>query len=342
MRMTLQHRKGIAGLDLSGSDLDFLTRLGGPTTIELPGSDRKRTRVVVTLLHGNEPSGLRAVQSYLRSGAVPAVNFSFIIGNVEAGLVRRRMLPGRPDLNRCFFAPFIGPYGELARDVLAAIERSGCEALLDIHNNSDHNPAYGVGTAVDGDKLALTSLFARLYVHSDLRLGALMDALGWAFPMVTIESGRAGDPVADELALAGLCRFASNEHVVGLEVDCPPIGVLTDSIRVRIRDGYRLAFANRADPEADLTMALDVDRHNFQMLAAGDVVAWLGARDSWPILALDASGNDRSNEVFVTDGSTIRMRVERMPIMMTTDVEIARSDCLFYLVSPVAEPPTSR
>jgi hypothetical protein len=42
----------------------FLAQLGGPTAIHITGHDTRRCRVVVTLLHGNEPSGLKAVGKY--------------------------------------------------------------------------------------------------------------------------------------------------------------------------------------------------------------------------------------------------------------------------------------
>jgi len=40
---------------------DFLQRLDGPACIFLDGEDETRTRALVTLLHGNEPSGAKAV-----------------------------------------------------------------------------------------------------------------------------------------------------------------------------------------------------------------------------------------------------------------------------------------
>ena len=44
----------------------WLRQLGGPTAIRLSGRDRSRCRTVVTLLHGNEPSGVRALHGWLR------------------------------------------------------------------------------------------------------------------------------------------------------------------------------------------------------------------------------------------------------------------------------------
>ncbi len=50
----------------------FLRLLGAPVLILQAGRDPSRTRIVSTLLHANEPSGLIAVQRWLRSGSRPA------------------------------------------------------------------------------------------------------------------------------------------------------------------------------------------------------------------------------------------------------------------------------
>ena len=97
----------------------FLQELGGPAWIRVPGRDASRTRVVSTLLHGNEPSGVRAIHAWLRSGARPAVDTAFFVGPVEAARVppgfAHRTRFGHRDLNRCFLPPFPGSEGELAR-----------------------------------------------------------------------------------------------------------------------------------------------------------------------------------------------------------------------------------
>ncbi len=49
------------------------------------------------------------------------------------------MLPGARDLNRCFVPPWSGPEGELAAEALRLLREAGCEALVDLHNNTGHN-----------------------------------------------------------------------------------------------------------------------------------------------------------------------------------------------------------
>ncbi|MEZ5100140.1 MAG: hypothetical protein R3C15_10160 [Thermoleophilia bacterium] len=126
----------------------LLRLLGGPAALRLPGVDRARCRVLVTLLHGNEPSGLRAVHAWLREGRTPATDVLVVLGGVDAALappcLTRRELPGGVDLNRCFGdAPAPGPAGELAHAILGLVRDARPEALVDVHNNTGHNPPTG-------------------------------------------------------------------------------------------------------------------------------------------------------------------------------------------------------
>ena len=89
---------------------DFLTSLHGPTALFLPGQDPERTRVFVTLTHGNEPSGFLALHQWLKEGRTPLTNVVVILGGVRAAqsppLFQHRYTPGQRDLNRCFAPPY--------------------------------------------------------------------------------------------------------------------------------------------------------------------------------------------------------------------------------------------
>jgi hypothetical protein len=319
----------------------FLRWLGGPTVLRVAGRDRSRARGLATLLHGNEPSGLRALRAWLASDAVPAVDLVCFVGAVEAALeppgFAFRMLPGRRDLNRCFAPPFAGAEGEVAGDALRLLREAGCDALLDLHNNTGHNPAYGVACAADAACLNLTALFGERLIASDLVLGTLTEAAARDFPSVAIECGRAGDPAADATALAGLARYAALEAVEARRVLAPHMTVLEAPIRVTALPRVRLAFGEGPVAGADLTLAGDIDRHNFELLLPGVPVGWLGAPGRWPIAARGADGADVSRDFFAIRDGLLATRRAAVPIMMTTDPAVAASDCLFYLVRPREE-----
>lgn len=312
----------------------WLARLRGPTWLHIAGRDRSRCRAVVTLLHGNEPSGIRALHRLLVAGEPPAVDLLCFVGVVQTALgpppFARRAKPELRDLNRCFRPPFVGEEGRLAQALLERLRGVAPEALVDLHNTSAPSPPYGVTTRRDDARVGLVSHFADHVIVTDQRLGALVEAVEDDFPSVVIECGGAGDPAADQVALAGLRRFASGVPLVANSE--APVRVLEHPIRVELVEGASVAFANAPDDRVDLTLRLDVDRHNFGVLAQGEVLGWTGPRGLDVIVARDGAGRSHTSELFaVRDRSLITARRVR-PFMVTTDAAIAAGDCLFYLI----------
>ena len=109
MKPTIQRLENPTPDQIADDVEGFLHQLAGPTLITISGEDTSRTRAISTLLHGNEPSGLRAVHAWLRSGRKPAVNIICFIASVQAALheelFKHRSVPGQRDLNRCFGPP---------------------------------------------------------------------------------------------------------------------------------------------------------------------------------------------------------------------------------------------
>lgn len=330
--------------DLPADECGWLRQLGGPTLLLVPGRDRSRTRIAATLLHGNEPSGLRAIHRWLATDPAPAVDALLLIGAVETALARpvftHRSLPGQRDLNRCWLPPFEGPEGALARSVLDAFGAARVEALVDIHNNSGHNPAYGVAPRAGLAETALTSLFSDRLVHTTIELGTLVEATQDDFPSVTIECGRAGDPTADDRAFAGLAGYLGREKL-DLSTLEQPVTLLVDPVRVCVGRGVDIDFGDCPVEGIDLTVSRDVDRHNFELLAPGTAIGWVGERDIWPIRAECAQGRDRSRELFQVCERELVTRTSMIPVMMTTDRRSALADCLFYAVQPSPRDPRS-
>jgi hypothetical protein len=108
--------------------------------------------------------------------------------------------------------------------------------------------------------------------------------------------------------------------------------VFVDPVRVSIRDGLKLAFGDGPVAGADFTVARDVDRHNFERLARGVAIGWLGARGVWPVEALGERGRDLSRDFFDVRDGVLETRQSLIPIMMTSNRRNALADCLFYVV----------
>jgi hypothetical protein len=319
--------------DLPDSEIEFLRSLAGPTLIAIPGRDPTRTRVATTLLHGNEPSGLRAMHRWLRAGRHPATNALLFIASVDTALrephFSHRQLPGRRDFNRCFNPPWIDAEGVLAEEVLAAILATEPECLVDLHNNTGHNPAYGVAIRLGETELGLVALFADRVVHAPLSLGTLVEATIDSCPSMTIECGRSGDPEADDVARTGLEIFLERDDLE-LRSTKRPMRVLEEPVRVCVTSDVSLAFADEPNPDARLTISADIDRHNFELLQAGAPIGWVQSGTAWPLDARRPDGRECSREMFRVKDGVLETCVDFIPIMMTTKPEIAKSDCLFY------------
>lgn len=328
-------RSDVAPQDVPGDVKQFLSRLERPTVFRIPGRDRTRTRAVTGLIHGNEPSGLRAIHALLRDETRPAVDVVCAVGAVEAArappALSQRMLPGRRDLNRCFRPPWDGTDGAIARSLLSILNDARPEALVDLHNNSGHNPPYAIVTRLDDARAGLVSLFADRLITSELRLGSLMEALAPSLPVATVECGRAGTADADRVAREGLRRYVSLDALPRGEGPAK-LTLYGDAVRVTLRPGTRVSFAGAPRSDVDLTLDVDVDRHNFSRLPAGTRIGWIAQSAVWPLVACDETGHDVAHALFESHGGALVTAREVIPVMMTTDPLAAATDCLFYVV----------
>lgn len=312
----------------------FLDALPGPTCILRPGRDPARRRAVAGMLHGNEPSGFRAIHRALKDPRPPAVTTVFFLGAVDAARTAprysRRMLPGRHDLNRCFNGSTDDLDHHLASRALAWLTQSPLEAAIDLHNNSGANPAYAVSLSDSAAHLALASYFSALFVHADWSLGTLMEALDSHCPTVTIECGKALTARADSVAWQGLQAFLYTDTLRARPPSLEVLRILSNPVRVTLRAGFSLAFA-AAPVSADFVMDADIDRHNFERLPARTRLGWVRTHHL-PLEARTTDGTDIASELFDLDGNLLVTKRPLTPMMMTTVAAIAQSDCLFYAV----------
>ncbi len=322
--------------DVGNSVEEFLSKLGGPTLLYLPGRDHSRIRAVSTLLHGNEPSGVRAIHHWIRSGEKPVVDLLCFVGSVKAALAApkftHRALPWQKDLNRCFLPPFHGTEGQIAEFLIEKLLEAKPEALIDIHNTSGRGPAYGLSLEEDNTHKALVSLFSDTLVITHLRLGTLMELAENHFPSVTIECGGAKDPDSHAVALKGLERYATTESV--LTLDGIWMGeVLNNPARLELCDGAKVAYARNPVPDVALTLPEEVEEYNFGILNPREVLGWLGPLGLKMLCVYDAEGKNVLPEYFTERNGCLFATRPLKLFMVTTNPEIAESDCLCYVVA---------
>lgn len=317
---------------------EFLRRLGGPTLIIVDGRDNSRCRAVATLLHGNEPSGVKALLKWLRSGERPAVKLICLIASVQTALHEalflHRQIPGQRDMNRCFAPPFEDHQGHIARHFMQLLQQYQPEALLDIHNTSGMSPGFGVVTRESPVHEALVSLFTQRMIVTELRLGALMELSSEHLPVVTIECGGAKQTQADQLAEEGLQRYLFNADVLqpaeGLVMD-----LYRDAVRLQLSADCHIAFADQPVAGADLTVPFDVEKFNFGVIPTLTRLGWLGPRGMSVFRVQSAWGEAVMPHYFLSRGAGLYSAQQLKLFMITTNPVIAISDCLLYACADI-------
>ncbi|MFN2288930.1 MAG: succinylglutamate desuccinylase/aspartoacylase family protein [Chromatocurvus sp.] len=320
----------------------LLLRHRGPLCIRVDGRDSSRCRALVTLLHGNEPSGLRALWHWLRTGEQPAVTMLLVVASVTAALYEprfsHRMLPRARDLNRCFRAPFDDEQGRLAQEILALLQLHDPEAVVDMHNTSGRGPDFAVVAFDDSRHDAVAALFTQRLVVCPLDLGALMETSTDACPVVTIEVGGREDPVADRIALAGIQGFARTDSLQPRHPDTSRLEKLHAPLRLELRDGVTLTYAGSSQQGYDVTLNPVIEHHNFGTVTVDTPLGWTSADPRQLFRARDASGLCAVRQMLrVVDGRLYPAQ-SLILFMITTHAGIAESDCLFYAVAADGSP----
>lgn len=318
---------------------EFLRLLGGPACLLLEGEDSSRCRGLVTLLHGNEPSGVIALHRWLSSGQQPAVNIVCVVAAVESALLtpvfEHRHPPGQRDLNRCFRPPFADQPGRLAEEILEILRMHEPECVVDMHNTSGAGPAFGVASFMDRHHESMVALFAERLVLTHIRLGALMEISDHRIPTVTVEVGGRADNNAHQIAYDGLQQYFLAHDVLNKQADPQhmPLDVYTNPVRLELASGLSLDYGSAPSSQSDLTLRDDIERFNFGITPENTLLGWSNNDQAINFTALDALGRCAATELVHFTGNELRTRQALRCFMITQSADIALSDCLFYAVS---------
>jgi len=317
---------------------DFIRALGEPTWLVFKGKDPSRTRVIVTLLHGNEPSGTEAALALLHEGFVPAVTTYILIASVETAMSEPvfsyRMLKGNHDLNRCF-AHKLGKKDTaahaLAKKIVADIDYINPEMVIDVHNTSGDGPGFCVAPSSSQYREQLeplANLFTQTLILTDIHIGALMEH-DFGGPIITVECGGNRSDDSHQLAYEGFKRYMSLEDVTQM----PKVTKFTTyrhPLRLEIKENYYLNYASEYQLGSDLTLRHDIEKLNFGTTLPEQNLGWLGPEGLKGLQAVDIDGVDHVQDYFIVKNNELHARNKLHLFMVTKNLEIAVSDCLFY------------
>ncbi len=324
---------------LGKSASDFLKQLPGPAWLELKGKDETRRRAIVTLLHGNEPSGLKAIHRLLSEGITPATNVGILIAGVDAArhapLFSHRFIPGERDLNRCFAPTVVDDQHLLAKNILGVLEQYAPEAVVDTHNTSSHSQPFCVAVDKRPMTRCIAALFASNLIIINQPLGTLLEYLDNSIPVVTAEFGGFIDPRADDIAYETLKAFMTEADLS--TKDSSNLNLLAHSMRLETKRELTVAYGSTLIEDADLTMINTIDQLNFSVLPTGHTIGWFTASEHGHLHVVNDAGEDVFDQYFQQNDGLLTTRQEMTIFMATTDPVVANTDCLLYF-NPLNQP----
>jgi len=316
--------------------LDFLRSLNGLTVIDIKGKDTSRTRVVTTLIHGNEPSGLIACHLWLSGNSenwmLPATNIRIIICNPEAAKSKpfftNRYVQHSDDLNRFFATKNSNRLVALrAQNIMRLVKDVSPEAIVDLHNTSGISPAFCVSINDDLDHRQLVELFTNRLILTQINVGAVMEQ-NFNCPIVTIECGGANENSSHQIASNGLLAFFSKESL--FSTSDADVQVLKNPLRIELCDDASVGFSNHRLTTTDITLRADIEELNQGLTPCGEFIGWCEADIPLQVEAIDTNGINQIDTLFEKRAGRLFTKKEMQLFMVTTVPEIATKDCLFY------------
>ncbi|VAX02530.1 Uncharacterized protein Clim_1224, partial [hydrothermal vent metagenome] len=313
-----------------------------PTLLHLPGQ-RPQPLFVSVLLHGNETTGLTAIQGLLRKydGHKLPRTLSIFFGNISAAAQGKRHLDGQPDYNRIW--PFADdnsadelPEQRMMRQVVDEMRTRNVFASIDIHNNTGLNPHYGCINRREPRFFRLATLFSRTVVYFTRPIGVQSLAFAGLCPAITVECGKPDQPFGADHARDFVDTCLHLDILPDTPVDAHAMNLFHTVATITLRNEASAGFAANEQPgDWDITFPTDLDRLNFRELPAGTCIGRVNTDHGsgpLPLQVADETGIDVSDQYLHVDDGHLRITRAVMPSMFTLDLDIIRQDCVGYLM----------
>ncbi|MFT5756947.1 MAG: hypothetical protein ACI9LM_001672 [Alteromonadaceae bacterium] len=324
-------------LTLKADYQQFLLSLMAPTVIDVSGKDNKRCRVFITLLHGNEPSGLMAIHRWLTANpqrSKPATNIRFIFCSIEAASLSpffsKRYLDGHKDINRCFGTIHDHSDYQRANLLEKAIKEVSPEAIIDLHNTSGSSPAYASGSIITASVLSLASSFCRTMLLSDFKVNSLMEQK-FDCPFVTIECGDSRDQQSHEIAYQGIKHICSCENISNFHQE-KQLEIIYEPLRLQLKKDVLLSYSDHDEGSLGVTLKNNIEQYNFGGAAQGQMLGWLDSHLLDNLQLLNSQHENVVDSYFSVRGNQLVCAMNLRIFMATASENIAKMDYLFYVV----------
>jgi len=316
--------------------------LPGPTLLHLPGQ-RPQPLFISVLLHGNETTGLTAIQGLLRkyNGHELPRTLSIFFGNISAAAQGKRHLDSQPDYNRIWPSPADDidsidklPEQRMMRQVVDEMRTREVFASIDIHNNTGLNPHYGCINRLEPRFFHLATLFSRTVVYFTRPSGVQSLAFAGLCPAITVECGKPDQPFGADHARDFVDTCLHLDALPDAPVDTHAMNLFHTVATITLRNEASAGFATDDQPgDWDITFPPDLDRLNFRELPAGTPISRVRKdHGPLPLQVVDETGVDVSSHYLHVEDGRLRITRAVMPSMFTLDLDIIRQDCVGYLM----------
>ncbi len=306
--------------------------LKGPTLIHLSGK-RKPPLFISVLMHGNEDTGLIALQKLLikYTGKELPRALSIFVGNVKAARYNQRHLDSQPDYNR-IWKDGTAPENNMAMQVIQSMRKLGVFISVDVHNNTGLNPHYACVNRVDYRFLKLATVFSRRVVYFIKPEGTQSMAFAEICPSLTLECGQPGHEYGTEhvldylegcLHLAEVTKGLIHEHDM----------ILFHALAtIKVPRNTEFGFGSE---DADICFVENLDTMNFQEIPKGTVLGKVRKSSAARLSIRDEYGADVSEKFIEIKDNVIYAARKITPSMLTLDKDAIRKDCLGYILTPM-------
>ncbi len=306
----------------------------GPTLLDLPGRTSPPL-FVSTLLHGNEASGLLAVQEILRrfrESGLPRRLIVFI-GNPEAARAGVRTLDCQHDFNRSWPGTHHPETREakLIRQVYNYVARQHPVASIDIHNTTGRNPKFAVVDRLDPPFLNLAARFSSRVILFDKTNGLQQQAMARICPAVTVECGQTGTPGCERHAIKLIEACLLDNDPANLTLTDKPLTILKAFVAITVPGS--VSFSLDGSP-ADICFRKDIDLLNFRIIKAGTVIAEISGEPG-TCLQQEALTELAPPDFFDFTRGKLTLTRPAIPTMLTQDKRAVELDCLCHFMQRI-------
>ncbi|MCK4833898.1 MAG: succinylglutamate desuccinylase/aspartoacylase family protein [Gammaproteobacteria bacterium] len=306
---------------------DLHSILKSPTLFHLEGVN-PQPLFVCTLLHGNETTGLYAIQRLLKKyqdRPLPRA-ISLFVGNIAAARENQRRLDTQDDYNRIWPGSHHSDSAEkdMMQIVTSIMEKRKPFASIDIHNNTGKNPHYGCINILNPHGLVLASEFSDIAVYFTDPKGVQSSAFSDFCPAVVLECGQASDRSGEDHAFSYLDKIIQMDDLSSGNSN--NLKLYHTIARVLIPKTVTLGDAG------DISLNTQLEDKNFHQIQPGIEFASVDSTKEQLIIVSSESHEDITNEYLERDGDKLLFKKPITLSMFTTSERAIRQDCVCYFM----------